>query len=522
MKPSSSVPRRRRSRSASITKPTKRKMDVEKGVEGISSPVKRGSSSSSEYEQLVLHDLEEAAKPVEKEPNLTGEWSNIFTLMVLYTMQGIPLGLSAAVPLILNERGISYSDLGTFSLNSLPFSLKILWAPFVDALYISMFGRRKTWLIPVQVGIGLTMIAISSRLDEWMGKDGEFQIMPLTAVFFFLYFLCATQDIAVDGWALTMLRPENVGYASTCNSAGQITGYFLAFVGALALQQFNIASLAEFVQWNGFLFVFLTILVAILRKEPPVTAEESKEMESPSQIYQQIALCFRVPALRSIVLVLFLWKLPFAANDALSGLKVQQAGVSKEHMAFLGLLITPFQIFVPVILGKITAGKYPLNVIIHTYLPRVLMGPVALVMVHYAPEIHSGGPIPVGYYSALLFFSTIGTVMSSAFFCAQMAFFAKVSDKSIGGTYMTLLNTFANLGGMWTTTLVLKIVDFATLKECDADGNNCTVIRDGYTMFMLVSLVLGFLSFPWLKRTLHALQLREHSEWTISNFRKAT
>ena len=28
----------------------------------------------------------------------------------------------------------------------------------------------------------------------------------------------ATQDIAVDGWALTMLSPENVGYASTCNS----------------------------------------------------------------------------------------------------------------------------------------------------------------------------------------------------------------------------------------------------------------------------------------------------------------
>ena len=31
-------------------------------------------------------------------------------------------------------------------------------------------------------------------------------------------------------------------------------------------------------------------------------------------------------------------------------------------------------------------------------------------------------------------------------FVAQMAFHAKISDPAIGGTYMTLLNTVANLG----------------------------------------------------------------------------
>ena len=33
------------------------------------------------------------------------------------------------------------------------------------------------------------------------------------------------QDIAVDGWALTMLRKENVGYAATTNAMGQTLGY---------------------------------------------------------------------------------------------------------------------------------------------------------------------------------------------------------------------------------------------------------------------------------------------------------
>ena len=45
-------------------------------------------------------------------------------------------------------------------------------------------------------------------------------------MFFFLNFLAATQDIAVDGWALTMLKRQNVGYASTCNSVGQTAGKY--------------------------------------------------------------------------------------------------------------------------------------------------------------------------------------------------------------------------------------------------------------------------------------------------------
>lgn len=37
----------------------------------------------------------------------------------------------------------------------------------------------------------------------------------LMCIFLPLNFLAATQDIAVDGWALTMLSRKNVGYAST-------------------------------------------------------------------------------------------------------------------------------------------------------------------------------------------------------------------------------------------------------------------------------------------------------------------
>lgn len=51
-------------------------------------------------------------------------------------------------------------------------------------------------------------------------------------------------------------------------------------------------------------------------------------------------------------------------------------------------------------------------------------------------------------------------------FVSIMAFFAKISDPVVGGTYMTLLNTVVNLGGNWPATLALWFVDPLTWKEC--------------------------------------------------------
>jgi len=466
----------------------------------------RGSAASSPSKK--------SNKTEEMDPNLRGEWGSIFWLVILYILQGVPMGLAASVPLILKERNVSFSDLGTFSLNSWPFSLKLLWAPFVDSLYIERFGRRKSWLIPVQVLIGLTMFAISFHLDEWMGDSGEVQIMALTGSFFFLYFLAATQDIAVDGWALTMLRPENVGYASTCNSAGQIAGFFLTFTGTLAFQHFKILTLSEFMNVCGMIFVGLTLCVALFKREINPIGEE---VETPREVYRQVASCMKMPAVRSFAIMLLLWKLPFAANDALVGLKAQEAGFSKEMMASLSVLVTPLMILVPLFVGKMTAGPTPLDVARKVFLPRIVAGLIGYVIIQTIPasikENKEIGMIEMAYYSFVFVFSCSTTILGSAFFSSYMSFFAKISDKNIGGTYMTLLNTFGNMGGMWTVTFVLKSVDFFTLKS--GPEEDAQEIVSGYGVLLLITSSLGFAAYPTLKAQIHSLQLRKISDWKI-------
>lgn len=208
-------------------------------------------------------DSYSAAEPC----NLEGDYLNLCLLVFLYVLQGIPLGLAGSIPLILQQRKASYAQQAVFSFVTWPFSIKLLWAPIVDSVFSSRFGRRKSWLVPVQYLLGFFMMLLSYHINEILGDelpvnatiaanqslnvnetssqsdiplpDGVWtgpNIYLLTLIFGAFNFLAATQDIAVDGWALTMLQRRNVGYASTCNTVGQTAGFFLGNVVFLALE----------------------------------------------------------------------------------------------------------------------------------------------------------------------------------------------------------------------------------------------------------------------------------------------
>ncbi|PIC43368.1 hypothetical protein B9Z55_004139 [Caenorhabditis nigoni] len=168
---------------------------------------------------------------------LKGDISSILLLLFLYLLQGVPLGLIGAIPLLLSSKHASYSSQAIFSFAYWPFSLKLLWAPIVDSVYSKRLGRRKSWMVPCQYLIGAFMLYLSFKVNDIMGENGGSpNVVFLMLIFLPLNFLAATQDIAVDGWALTMLSKKNVGYASTCNAVGQTAGYFLGNVVFLALE----------------------------------------------------------------------------------------------------------------------------------------------------------------------------------------------------------------------------------------------------------------------------------------------
>lgn len=127
---------------------------------------------------------------------------NFLLLVLLYFLQGIPMGLaSGSVPFLLKSH-LSYGQIGVFTLASYPYSLKLLWSPIVDAVWSPRLGRRKSWILPIQTFSGLGMIYLGGRIKNMMVSAGATDgsgVWSFTGWWFFLVFLCATQDIAVDG-----------------------------------------------------------------------------------------------------------------------------------------------------------------------------------------------------------------------------------------------------------------------------------------------------------------------------------
>lgn len=60
-------------------------------------------------------DLEDRAgtcsNPTAEKPNLDGDWLNFYLLIILYIIQGFPVGLSGALPIILqSKKMVTYED----------------------------------------------------------------------------------------------------------------------------------------------------------------------------------------------------------------------------------------------------------------------------------------------------------------------------------------------------------------------------------------------------------------------------
>jgi MFS transporter, PAT family, solute carrier family 33 (acetyl-CoA transportor), member 1 len=250
------------------------------------------------------------------------------------------MGLSASIPMIMKEKGASYQALSLFSLVSIPFSLKLLWAPLVDSLYLSSIGRRKTWLVPVQLLCGALMLFAAQKVDSWMdhvGEDGASKpdVQTLTAFFMVLYFLMATQDIAVDGWALTMLSRANVGYASTCNAIGQVLGFFFANQGFIVLSDAKwchnvlglsspLFDLSSFMAFWGLFFIVVTLAIWVGKTE--VALDSSDEPDGIYDTYRQMWSISKLKNVRIFMLVLLTSRVALAPNDSVSMFKMQEYG----------------------------------------------------------------------------------------------------------------------------------------------------------------------------------------------------
>ena len=465
-----------------------------------------------------------------KPPMDSQDRASVALLVLLYTLQGVPMGLSSSIPFLIQERSGDFNQQAIFSLVGLPFALKLLWAPIVDGLYVNSLGRRKSWLVPCQLGIGAVMFYASGWVDDTLTNGVD--AWPLARLFLVLYTLCATQDIAVDGWALTMLSEAHVDMASVCNSLGQNLGWGLSFISFMTLGDADTCNkyrsyfgyepspepavtLGGFMYYFGWVYVVVTLAVFAFKRETR-SFGPGEQAVTVAESYRRLWRVVQLPAVKSLMLVLLTCRFGFAAVDATSALKLQEFGVSKEFMASISAVLMPIIGFlVPTALGYLRGNG--LDSWLAVYPLRLCTCAATILLVAWADahqdSLHANDA-HTGFLSLIVLTSAAAFLASNVMFTSQMQFYCTLSDPTIGGSYMTLLNTVSNLGGQWSNTLMLKLMGL--LEGCSAAEQAediCTKHRASFYVVTVISVAGGVFWYIAMRPRVLALRDLPASDW---------
>jgi len=418
---------------------------------------KLNHDSSNLAENLISRDTFTLDEPV-PEPVLNNhgffelprqDQRNFGLLVLLYFLQGIPMGLAmGSVPFLLKNH-MSYGEIGIFSLAGYPYSLKLLWSPIVDAVWSPKFGRRKSWILPIQMLSGFGMLWLGSVVEKMMemtGKPGGPTVWSFTGWWFFLVFMCATQDIAVDGWALTLLTPGNVSYASTAQTVGLTAGQFLSYTVFLAFNSADFANkyfravpseeglmtLGGYLTFWGWAYIAVTIGLAVMKRE-----EKTRNEDGVWDVYKIMWGVLKLKNVQTIIIIHLIAKIGFQANDAVTNLKLLDKGFGKENMALTVLIDFPFEISLGYYAGKWSQEYTPMRLWAWAFVGRL----VAAMFAQFTVSIFPATGVETWYLLTVIVEHVFSTFMNTIMFVAVSAFHARIADPVIGGTYMTLLAT---------------------------------------------------------------------------------
>ena len=172
----------------------------------------------------------------------------LLVILLMGFSSGLPLLLTlSTLSFWLSKLGVNRTSIGLFASVGLPYSLKFLWAPFLDQIRPPFLGRRRGWALVIQLCLAASIVALGytdPAHDPWWTAVAAMVV----AVF------SASQDIVIDAYRIEILPEEEQGAGAAATQIGYRFGLLAAGAGALAL--------SDFVAWH-WVFIMLAALVGV-------------------------------------------------------------------------------------------------------------------------------------------------------------------------------------------------------------------------------------------------------------------
>ena len=275
------------------------------------------------------------------------------TLLVLGFSSGLPFYLtSKTLQAWMTTAKVDLATIGFFSLVTLPYSLKFVWAPVMDRYVPPFLGRRRGWVLITQVLLLLAIAAMSLH-DPRTGL----KMLAINAIA--IAFFSASQDISLDAYRTDVLQDREMG----AGAAVFVMGYRVAMITTGALAFF----LADRMSWN-MVYVILSLLMIIGIAGTFAAHEPVLSDAPPRTLVEAVVLPFadffqRIGVLRALLVLLFI--VAYKYSDSLAGSMTTpfllQAGFSQSEVGAVFLGVGVIATIIGVVAAGAVMGKWGIN-----------------------------------------------------------------------------------------------------------------------------------------------------------------
>lgn len=261
--------------------------------------------------------------------------ATVVLLASLYCAQGLPSGLIAhALPVLLRQHGVDLALIGLLKLLALPWLLKVLWAPWVDRLSSRRLGHHRGWILPLQSGVLLVLLALAM-----LSPDALFgaHLPLLLGLLVLVNLAAATQDVATDGLTVRLLPERWRGLGNSLQVGGYKVGMIVSGSGLLlVIDRFG---------WNLSMLLLAGLLALTLlpiwrfaeaRHLPPRVA--CVEPIGPSLLWQHYRGLLALPGMGLWLAVVLTFKLGDALGSPMIKPMLVDQGWSNAELGQLTLI----------------------------------------------------------------------------------------------------------------------------------------------------------------------------------------
>jgi PAT family beta-lactamase induction signal transducer AmpG len=280
---------------------------------------------------------------------------------------GLPLYLLLnLLPAWLRSEGVDLKTIGFFALIQFPYTWKFLWSPFLDRYALPVLGRRRGWILLMQIGL-LFAIGMLGGLSP---RDGIGPVLWLAAL---LALFSATQDIALDAYRRELLVEEELGLGN----AVHVNAYRVAGLvpGSLSLILADLLPWSQ-VFWITAAFMLPGMIMVLMIKEPVAVGATPKTLrEAVVEPFNEFIGRAGVRDALLVLAFIFLYKLGDSLCTALATPFYLDMGFTKTD---IGLIAKHAGLW-PAVIGGLLGGLWMVRIGINRAL--WLFGVVQLVSI---------------------------------------------------------------------------------------------------------------------------------------------